>query len=104
MIGISGAVLVAPLAPEHILSCLRLSRETFETDPLLALDFLRFSCSHIFGQRVPEPTTITAAEPVGWTWDQSDRQAYSLHLTDFIQNLVEMYNFGTKTTYQISST
>ncbi|GBN16246.1 hypothetical protein AVEN_90968-1 [Araneus ventricosus] len=86
MIGISGAVLVAPLAlpvtepirrrcsrfvsghlrscsfshgnkvfpvcakcgvasasPEHILSCLRLSRETFETDPLLALDFLRVS-------------------------------------------------------------
>ncbi|GBN68407.1 U3 small nucleolar RNA-associated protein 4 [Araneus ventricosus] len=32
---------VASASPEHILSCLRLSRETFETDPLLALDFLR---------------------------------------------------------------
>ncbi|GBM27591.1 hypothetical protein AVEN_35255-1 [Araneus ventricosus] len=34
---------VASVSPEHILSCLRLSRETFETDPLLALDFLRVS-------------------------------------------------------------
>ncbi|GBM81857.1 hypothetical protein AVEN_219816-1 [Araneus ventricosus] len=34
---------VASASPEHILSCLRLSRETFETDPLLALDFLRVS-------------------------------------------------------------
>ncbi|GBO34053.1 hypothetical protein AVEN_183624-1 [Araneus ventricosus] len=34
---------VASLSPEHILSCLRLSRETFETHPLLALDFLRVS-------------------------------------------------------------
>ncbi|GBN01549.1 hypothetical protein AVEN_109139-1 [Araneus ventricosus] len=34
---------VASASPEHILSCLRLSRETFETDPLLALDFLRLS-------------------------------------------------------------
>ncbi|GBM01619.1 hypothetical protein AVEN_60030-1 [Araneus ventricosus] len=34
---------VASESPEHILSCLRLSRETFETDPLLALDFLRVS-------------------------------------------------------------
>ncbi|GBN53865.1 hypothetical protein AVEN_247780-1 [Araneus ventricosus] len=34
---------VASASPEHILSCLRLSRETFETDPLLALDFLRES-------------------------------------------------------------
>ncbi|GBL78777.1 hypothetical protein AVEN_65317-1 [Araneus ventricosus] len=33
----------ASASPEHILSCLRLSRETFETDPLLALDFLRVS-------------------------------------------------------------
>ncbi|GBM40239.1 hypothetical protein AVEN_183555-1 [Araneus ventricosus] len=32
---------VASASPEHILSCLRLSREIFETDPLLALDFLR---------------------------------------------------------------
>ncbi|GBM25847.1 hypothetical protein AVEN_151322-1 [Araneus ventricosus] len=32
---------VASASSEHILSCLRLSRETFETDPLLALDFLR---------------------------------------------------------------
>ncbi|GBO29875.1 hypothetical protein AVEN_56735-1, partial [Araneus ventricosus] len=31
------------VASEHILSCLRLSRETFETDPLLALDFSRVS-------------------------------------------------------------
>ncbi|GBN35032.1 hypothetical protein AVEN_88587-1, partial [Araneus ventricosus] len=31
---------VASASPEHILSCLRLSRETFETDPLLVLDFL----------------------------------------------------------------
>ncbi|GBM73711.1 hypothetical protein AVEN_251157-1 [Araneus ventricosus] len=34
---------VASASPEHILSCLRLSRETFETDSLLALDFLRVS-------------------------------------------------------------
>ncbi|GBL89392.1 hypothetical protein AVEN_241306-1, partial [Araneus ventricosus] len=34
---------VASASPEHILSCLRLSRETFVTDPLLALDFLRVS-------------------------------------------------------------
>ncbi|GBN64934.1 hypothetical protein AVEN_23300-1 [Araneus ventricosus] len=34
---------VASASPEHILSCLRLSREAFETDPLLALDFLRVS-------------------------------------------------------------
>ncbi|GBN59832.1 hypothetical protein AVEN_212172-1 [Araneus ventricosus] len=34
---------VACASPEHILSCLRLSRETFETDPLLALDFSRVS-------------------------------------------------------------
>ncbi|GBN35637.1 hypothetical protein AVEN_77459-1 [Araneus ventricosus] len=34
---------VASASPEHILSYLRLSRETFETDPLLALDFLRIS-------------------------------------------------------------
>ncbi|GBN64528.1 hypothetical protein AVEN_21653-1 [Araneus ventricosus] len=34
---------VTSASPEHILSCLRLSRETFETDPLLALDFLRVS-------------------------------------------------------------
>ncbi|GBL76984.1 hypothetical protein AVEN_12647-1 [Araneus ventricosus] len=34
---------VASASPEHILSCLRLSRETFETDPLLALDLLRVS-------------------------------------------------------------
>ncbi|GBN03341.1 hypothetical protein AVEN_120642-1, partial [Araneus ventricosus] len=34
---------IASASPEHILSCLRLSRETFETDPLLALDFLRVS-------------------------------------------------------------
>ncbi|GBN12084.1 hypothetical protein AVEN_51071-1 [Araneus ventricosus] len=34
---------VASASPEHILSCLRLSRETFETNPLLALDFLRVS-------------------------------------------------------------
>ncbi|GBM37811.1 hypothetical protein AVEN_84520-1 [Araneus ventricosus] len=34
---------VASASPEHILSCLRLSRETFETDPLLAFDFLRNS-------------------------------------------------------------
>ncbi|GBO06673.1 hypothetical protein AVEN_90420-1 [Araneus ventricosus] len=34
---------VASASPEHILSCLRLSRVTFETDPLLALDFLRVS-------------------------------------------------------------
>ncbi|GBM10930.1 hypothetical protein AVEN_171418-1 [Araneus ventricosus] len=34
---------VASASPEHILSCLRLSRETFEADPLLALDFLRVS-------------------------------------------------------------
>ncbi|GBM10476.1 hypothetical protein AVEN_109284-1 [Araneus ventricosus] len=34
---------VASASPEHILSCLRLSGETFETDPLLALDFLRVS-------------------------------------------------------------
>ncbi|GBN05796.1 hypothetical protein AVEN_88101-1 [Araneus ventricosus] len=34
---------VASASPEHILSCLRLSRETFETGPLLALDFLRVS-------------------------------------------------------------
>ncbi|GBN75972.1 hypothetical protein AVEN_241427-1, partial [Araneus ventricosus] len=34
---------VASASPEHILSCLRLSRETSETDPLLALDFLRVS-------------------------------------------------------------
>ncbi|GBN83996.1 hypothetical protein AVEN_86987-1 [Araneus ventricosus] len=32
---------VASASPEHILSCLRLSRETFETDPLPALSFLR---------------------------------------------------------------
>ncbi|GBN03555.1 hypothetical protein AVEN_146671-1 [Araneus ventricosus] len=32
---------VASASPERILSCLRLSRETFETDPLLALDLLR---------------------------------------------------------------
>ncbi|GBM59184.1 hypothetical protein AVEN_21043-1 [Araneus ventricosus] len=36
---------VASASPEHILSCLRLSRETFETDPLLALDFLRLAMS-----------------------------------------------------------
>ncbi|GBN53230.1 hypothetical protein AVEN_125683-1 [Araneus ventricosus] len=36
---------VASASPEHILSCLRLSRETFETDPLLALDFLRILSS-----------------------------------------------------------
>ncbi|GBL89388.1 hypothetical protein AVEN_225902-1 [Araneus ventricosus] len=34
---------VASASPEHILSCLRLSRVTFETDPLIALDFLRVS-------------------------------------------------------------
>ncbi|GBM83479.1 hypothetical protein AVEN_74100-1 [Araneus ventricosus] len=34
---------VANASREHILSCLRLSRETFEIDPLLALDFLRVS-------------------------------------------------------------
>ncbi|GBM28187.1 hypothetical protein AVEN_36135-1 [Araneus ventricosus] len=34
---------VPSATPEHILSCLRLSRQTFETDPLLALDFLRVS-------------------------------------------------------------
>ncbi|GBM86900.1 hypothetical protein AVEN_20642-1 [Araneus ventricosus] len=34
---------IAIASPEHILSCLRLSRETFETDPLLALNFLRVS-------------------------------------------------------------
>ncbi|GBM91272.1 hypothetical protein AVEN_7708-1 [Araneus ventricosus] len=34
---------VASASPERILSCLRLSRESFETDPLLALDFLRVS-------------------------------------------------------------
>ncbi|GBM81396.1 hypothetical protein AVEN_117570-1 [Araneus ventricosus] len=34
---------VASASPENILSCLRLSRETFGTDPLLALDFLRVS-------------------------------------------------------------
>ncbi|GBN95842.1 hypothetical protein AVEN_23369-1 [Araneus ventricosus] len=34
---------VASASPEHILSCLRLSRETFETDPLLALDLMRVS-------------------------------------------------------------
>ncbi|GBN63887.1 hypothetical protein AVEN_151792-1 [Araneus ventricosus] len=34
---------VTNASPEHVLSCLRLSRETFETDPLLALDFLRVS-------------------------------------------------------------
>ncbi|GBM94293.1 hypothetical protein AVEN_31452-1, partial [Araneus ventricosus] len=34
---------VASASPEHILSCPRLSRETFEADPLLALDFLRVS-------------------------------------------------------------
>ncbi|GBN86253.1 hypothetical protein AVEN_136280-1, partial [Araneus ventricosus] len=32
---------VASASPENIVSCLRVSRETFETDPLLALDFLR---------------------------------------------------------------
>ncbi|GBN94302.1 hypothetical protein AVEN_203284-1 [Araneus ventricosus] len=32
---------IATASPEHILSCLRLSREAFETDSLLALDFLR---------------------------------------------------------------
>ncbi|GBO03326.1 hypothetical protein AVEN_79149-1 [Araneus ventricosus] len=31
---------VASASPEHILSCLRLSRETFETNPFPALDFL----------------------------------------------------------------
>ncbi|GBN03935.1 hypothetical protein AVEN_79216-1 [Araneus ventricosus] len=34
---------VASASPEQILSCLRLSRETFETDPLLALVFSRVS-------------------------------------------------------------
>ncbi|GBL95834.1 hypothetical protein AVEN_227091-1 [Araneus ventricosus] len=34
---------VASASPEHILSCLRLSRETFEMDSLLALDFVRMS-------------------------------------------------------------
>ncbi|GBN34197.1 hypothetical protein AVEN_25462-1 [Araneus ventricosus] len=34
---------VASESPVHILSCLRLSRETLETDPFLALDFLRVS-------------------------------------------------------------
>ncbi|GBO13899.1 hypothetical protein AVEN_74377-1 [Araneus ventricosus] len=34
---------VASASPEHILSCPRLSRETLETDPLLALDFLGVS-------------------------------------------------------------
>ncbi|GBN60061.1 hypothetical protein AVEN_214516-1, partial [Araneus ventricosus] len=34
---------VASASPEHILSCLRLSRETLEMDPLLALDFWRVS-------------------------------------------------------------
>ncbi|GBN47241.1 hypothetical protein AVEN_219628-1 [Araneus ventricosus] len=34
---------IASASSEHIPSCLRLSRETFGTDPLLALDFLRVS-------------------------------------------------------------
>lgn len=32
---------VESASPEHILACLRLPKETFATDPLLALDFLR---------------------------------------------------------------
>ncbi|GBL92670.1 hypothetical protein AVEN_119071-1 [Araneus ventricosus] len=37
---------VASASPEHILSCLRLSRETFETDPLLASRFLEGEWAH----------------------------------------------------------
>nr|GBN36163.1 hypothetical protein AVEN_229152-1 [Araneus ventricosus] len=56
---------VASASAEHILSCLRLSRETFETDPLLALDFLRvprgvaekLNLSDLSGCRTNHPTT-----------------------------------------------
>ncbi|GBO25400.1 hypothetical protein AVEN_123495-1 [Araneus ventricosus] len=42
---------VASASPEHILSCLRLSRETFEMDPLLALDFLRKKAGVVMGSQ-----------------------------------------------------
>ncbi|GBN26009.1 hypothetical protein AVEN_141622-1 [Araneus ventricosus] len=56
---------VASASPEHILSCLRLSRETFETDPLLALDFLRnilILKSHIIESERKTETEFSAHE------------------------------------------
>ncbi|GBN64107.1 Techylectin-5A [Araneus ventricosus] len=49
---------VASASPEHILSCLRLSRETFETDPLLALDFLRAKFQSKYYQTPPVKNSL----------------------------------------------
>ncbi|GBL82993.1 hypothetical protein AVEN_66983-1, partial [Araneus ventricosus] len=55
---------VASASPEHILSCLRLSRETFETDPLLALDFLRVST--LKKSRESKGTALTKERKETW--------------------------------------
>ncbi|GBM63781.1 hypothetical protein AVEN_8876-1 [Araneus ventricosus] len=67
---------VASASPEHILSCLRLSRETFETDPLLALDFLRLPPPPAPPQIPPPPQMSAPTAPSNSNQEQTPASPY----------------------------
>ncbi|GBN04468.1 hypothetical protein AVEN_84038-1 [Araneus ventricosus] len=70
---------VASASPEHILSCLRLSREAFVKDPLLALDFLGLA-SLINQLQNTNPKSNT--EVLQWAAEADDSLTRKKILTD----------------------